>query len=514
MKKTVSILLALIMALCVLPAAMAEKANLNVYASGRFSKSYELYTGPGTNYRRVENATYGGGGAARIYGIDASGWIMIGYQTGKGNYRIGYITPQAYSDMTVNSGEVNNNLTFSAIDGVITGGCNLTDDPVINNVSFAWMNEGTDVTILATMGTDWVYIEAMGPSSLMRGFVRSWCIEEKKAKTVDYRNPQPFTSLEDYAQGRFDKSFDVFSGPGEYYYRADGAVLNAGKIARLYGVTGNWLMIGYSVNSYDYRIGYIPLSALDGLYEQNGAIVSELKFNSSKLKTNCRAALTDDPVMNNKVIYMVPENTEVTVLAQLGTWTYVEVMGNSSMMRGFLRSTDLSEKGTDTSIPNNYYHDSGKGINLPAYLTVNFKTSANVYSGPGTYYYRANNGSAKMGGGNCRVYGIVDNWCMIGYGLSNGAYRIGYVELDALPKAGLNVPYLDLLSIKMTLYKDVSMTDDIVMFKQVTANLKKGASVTFLALHQDNSGNRWAYVEISASSGLMRGFIPASALGM
>ena len=69
---------------------------------------------------------------------------------------------------------------------------------------------------------------------------------------------------------------------------------------------------------------------------------------------------------------------------------------------------------------------------LNIYAESSFDKEYEVYSGPGVYYFRANDGRAAYGWGGVRVYGVCGDWVMIGYGLSNGAYRIGYVSSDCL----------------------------------------------------------------------------------
>ena len=75
-------------------------------------------------------------------------------------------------------------------------------------------------------------------------------------------------------------------------------------------------------------------------------------------------------------------------------------------------------------------------VSIGDYANTRFTKTFPVYSGPGEHYYRANNGKALYGGaGAVRVYGVTGNWVLMGYGLSNGDYRIGYVAKDALNAA-------------------------------------------------------------------------------
>ena len=362
---------------------------------------------------------------------------------------------------------------------------------------------------------------------------------------------QALTDLSVFATARFSHYFDCYSGPGVYYYRANEgkATYGGGGVARVYGVTGDWIMIGYQASSGYYRIGYIEKSALDIMYDVTGTVNYNLSFSSTPVWAAQDCSLTDDPVINNASILSIPRGTAMLALGTMGSgWTYVEIMGRSSLMRGFVRSGSLtySEPGPEPTrkpqatqkpqpastarpsqpggnnrpaatnppqnIPNTYYHDPYKGLYLPNYQTVRFPTGADVYSGPGKGYYRAASGKARMGGGECRLYGVEGGWALIGYELSSGAYRIGYVDVNSVPRIGLGIPFLDLQYETKTVLYDTYLTDDIVIYYPNLLIVHKDTRVTFLGLCQGTVGT-WAYVEASSTSGTMRGFIPAAALG-
>lgn len=354
------------------------------------------------------------------------------------------------------------------------------------------------------------------------------------------------TDLSVYATARFSHYFNCYSGPGTYYYRANEgkATYGGGGVARVYGVAGDWVMIGYQASGGYYRIGYIEKSAMDIIYDVQGTINYNLTFSSVPAWAASDCTLTDDPIINNAAILSIPRGTKMTALGTMGTgWTYVEIMGTSSLMRGFIRSGNVTYTdpgpGTGTpsypgpavtsqtgpaptarpaataapqQIPNTYYHDPNKGAYLPSYQIVRFTSGADVYSGPGKTYYRANGGKARMGGGNCRLFGVEGGWALIGYELSSGAYRIGYVDVNTVPRIGLGIPYLDLQYESKTVLYDTYLTDDIYKYYPNLLILHQGTWVTFLGLCQGTEG-LWAYVEASSTSGTMRGFIPAAALG-
>ena len=163
---------------------------------------------------------------------------------------------------------------------------------------------------------------------------------------------QALTDLSTYASGNFGRSYPVYSGPGDYYYRANsGKAAYGGGSARIYGVTGEWIMIGYGMSDGGYRIGYISKDALPGLTNQKGTI-RNLSFSNTTMYAMEKTYLTDDPIINNKSIYTIAKGQAVTALGQMGSeWTYVELTGSSSRMRGFVRSRSLSVDPTATPTP-------------------------------------------------------------------------------------------------------------------------------------------------------------------
>lgn len=151
--------------------------------------------------------------------------------------------------------------------------------------------------------------------------------------------------LDTYATGSFGKkvNYAVYTGPGFEYVRANsGKASYGGGSCRIYGVTGDWVMIGYGLSNGDYRIGYIYRTALDTLTNLKGNINYGLSFQAYTAYADDYCRVTDDPVMNNKMMYTVPQGTAVTVLSTMGSsWTYVEVQTPSGPMRGFVWSKHL-----------------------------------------------------------------------------------------------------------------------------------------------------------------------------
>ena len=156
MRKRMISLVLLVIGLC-LVAAAAQAATLDNYFTCKFSYSPAVYSGPGTSYYRANNskAQYGGGGVARVYGQE-NGWILIGYQLGSGDYRIGYIEGKAVNKMHSYSGSGNiPHLSFEYRSVTLSSSCSLTDDPVINTKTVFSLAAGTICTYLASLNGKW-----------------------------------------------------------------------------------------------------------------------------------------------------------------------------------------------------------------------------------------------------------------------------------------------------------------------------------------------------------------------
>ena len=164
--------LAVMFALCAQAALAVSELS---HFSARIGASPAVYSGPGKEYYRANNgkAQYGKGGVARIYGLAPNGWMMIGYELGSGDYRIGYVAP-ANADLLYGIKDWDSaipQLSLDSVSAVITADCELIDDPVIHTKPIAYLGRGIAVTYLATLGK-WAYIEVDCSIGLARAFVR------------------------------------------------------------------------------------------------------------------------------------------------------------------------------------------------------------------------------------------------------------------------------------------------------------------------------------------------------
>ena len=321
MKKLFSLVLTLVLLCAALPQSAGAWYSLS-YTEARISSSPAVYSGPGTNYYRAAGgkAQYGKGGVARIYGKTGTGWLMIGYQTGKGIYRIGYVKA-GESDLYNWSGSYMPTLSFDFYDAYINTACLITMDPVCDYTQEAWLPQGTWVKYLANLDGTWDYVEAETSLGTMRGFVRT---ENVTIYTKPTATPQPTRTWKmgilSYVTGRFTANYDVYMGPGYEYPRSGNgkATLGANGVCRIFGRDGNWLMVGYEASSGDYRIGYICNYTLpDGISYDYAGDISSIYLWESKYIT-ARTKVTDDPVINMKAVEYLQEGANVTLLAWTG----------------------------------------------------------------------------------------------------------------------------------------------------------------------------------------------------
>lgn len=150
----------------------AAGETLDEYITCRFSVSPAVYTGPSDTYYRAGSgkAQYGSPGKARVYG-EENGWLLIGYQTSSGQYRLGYIDAVPVRDrMTDVSGEIRE-LFFEYRPVTLTRACELTDDPVITRSPIDSLPAGQDCIYLAQLNGKWAYIELRTGAEWKRGFV-------------------------------------------------------------------------------------------------------------------------------------------------------------------------------------------------------------------------------------------------------------------------------------------------------------------------------------------------------
>lgn len=150
------------------------------------------------------------------------------------------------------------------------------------------------------------------------------------------------------------------------------------------------------------------------------------------------------------------------------------------------------------------YRDRSTIVTIPAidtYQTIRLQGSHPVYSGPGTHYYLTPR--AEVSGGQSRVYGSENGWILMGYGLSGGDYRIGWVNASALP-AGTNVSELAFAYQPARAVNLVRVYDDPIVSPSTVFEIQPGGTFTVLATQRDGY---YAYIETEYNGQPYRGFV-------
>ena len=147
------------------------------------------------------------------------------------------------------------------------------------------------------------------------------------------------------------KQYAVMSAPNNKSIRgANGkAVVSTNGWIQVFGREGKWLMVQYAVNDKEhndhYRIGYIRDAALPKDAEMN-----DLKFDPVDGYINCKTSVTDDPLGLQGELTQLKEGTQVSALAELGRWTYIEARSSGKLFRGFVPCENVTCTRVVTSL--------------------------------------------------------------------------------------------------------------------------------------------------------------------
>lgn len=139
------------------------------------------------------------------------------------------------------------------------------------------------------------------------------------------------------------RKYAVYTGPGEKFYRAANgkAAVSTNDWIQVFGVEDGWAMIQYDISSDHLRIGWIDAAALP-----KNASVNTLKLNDQPAVITANTVLTDDPLKSRDGLRAMAAGQQVTWLATLGNWAYVQ--DDQDWIRGFVPLTAISQ-GTFTS---------------------------------------------------------------------------------------------------------------------------------------------------------------------
>lgn len=128
------------------------------------------------------------------------------------------------------------------------------------------------------------------------------------------------------------KKYAVYSAPDKSSVRsAKGeAAVSTNDWIQVFGQEDDWILIQYAIDKDHYRFGYIPSKALP-----KKTAVKELDFSRTVVRTQYAVPITDDPLFSCTELISLQRGEEVTLLATMGQWAYVEVEGQTKC-RGFV----------------------------------------------------------------------------------------------------------------------------------------------------------------------------------
>ena len=159
------------------------------------------------------------------------------------------------------------------------------------------------------------------------------------ATAEDLTAPEPLPTLSSQ-EIRFQRGnmYPVYSGPGKEYLRgAKGkASVSTNDWIQVFGQEDGWILIQYEIDSSRCRIGYISAKSLPKNCE-----VPDLPFLHQTAYAIKEISVTDDPLRSASSLSSLPVGAEVTMLAMLGNYVYIEGKAKNRF-RGFVPSDSLS----------------------------------------------------------------------------------------------------------------------------------------------------------------------------
>lgn len=149
--------------------ALMEAPNLQPLTDASFSeiKTMKVYSAPGEDAFRNDNAQVDTNDKVSIYGMTHDGWVLVYYPIGNGSRgRVGYIRSNTLADA-----ENVQQLAFTNITMPLTRKADATEDPLIGQGTSMELKAGEEVTLLAFMGEEWAYVETTREGMQYRFFI-------------------------------------------------------------------------------------------------------------------------------------------------------------------------------------------------------------------------------------------------------------------------------------------------------------------------------------------------------
>ena len=178
------------------------------------------------------------------------------------------------------------------------------------------------------------------------------------------------------------KKYEVYSGPGKNTIRGGNgkAAVSTNGWIQVFGQENGWVMIQYSIDNTHYRIGYIDAVSLP-----KDANVGYLYFNSTPVSMLNAENVTDDPLYSRNTLTSVSAGTQVTWLATMGEWAYID----GGTFRGFVPLYSIVVPNADAGQNNNaffsYTAEDGQQYDLFEIRKMHYDASRHVYAVSGNF---------------------------------------------------------------------------------------------------------------------------------
>ena len=134
---------------------------------------------------------------------------------------------------------------------------------------------------------------------------------------------------------RANEKYDVYTAPGRDSHRASNgkAVMSTNDWVQIFGEEDGWLLVQYDISNDQMRFGYIDASALTRSVDVPTLTWYDLP--EQTLKAN--ASVTDDPLASQKSLCVLEKGHTVKVLSTFDNWYYIETTNEyGQLLRGFV----------------------------------------------------------------------------------------------------------------------------------------------------------------------------------
>lgn len=139
---------------------------------------------------------------------------------------------------------------------------------------------------------------------------------------------------------RAGEKYDVFAAPGRDSYRAANgkAVMSTNDWVQIFGEEDGWLLVQYDLSRDRMRFGYIDASALP----RNKQVQTLRWYDLPEQTVKYAVSVTDDPLYSGSIIHSLKSGDSVKVLSDFGMWYYIEATNlYGETLRGFIPQTAI-----------------------------------------------------------------------------------------------------------------------------------------------------------------------------